>query len=56
MQVKMVIQCNVIQRSNFVRQADTTGKTEITEGTRKEAELTFLHQIVQYIEVLLILP
>ena len=30
----------------FVRRAETTGKVEIPAGAKKEAELTFLHEIV----------
>ena len=41
---------SLFTRMNFVRRAGTTGKIEITEGVRKEAELTFLHQIIQHLE------
>ena len=34
----------------FVRRAATTGKVEIPVGAKKEAELTFLHEIVNNVE------
>lgn len=45
---------SLFKRLNFVRRADTIRKNEITEGSRKEAELTFVHQIAQHIEILLV--
>ena len=35
---------------HFVRRTATTSKVEIPEGTKKEAELTFLHRIVSTVE------
>ena len=37
-------------RMGFVKRAATTGRPEITEGARKEAELIFHHEIVSKIE------
>ena len=34
----------------FVRRARTTGKVEIPAGTKKKAELIFLHEIVNNVE------
>ena len=34
----------------FVRRAATTGKVEIPAGAKKEAEVTFLHEIVNNVE------
>ena len=41
---------NLFHRMRFVRRAGTTGKVEIPTGAKKEAELTFLHEIVYNIE------
>ena len=35
---------------HFVRRTATTSKVEISEGAKKEAELTFLHRIVLTVE------
>ena len=34
----------------FVRRAGTTGKAEIPAGAKKEAEVTFLHELVNNVE------
>ena len=34
----------------FVRRRATTGKVEIPQGAQKEAELKFMHQIVNQVE------
>ena len=40
----------MFRRMHFVRRTATTSKVEIPEGTKKEAELTFLHRIVSTVE------
>ena len=41
---------SLFQRMEFVRRMKTTGKVEIPEGAKKEAELLYLHDIVAYVE------
>lgn len=41
---------SLFKRMNFVRRVGTTGKVEIPEGARKEAELTFTYDIVSKVE------
>ena len=41
---------SLFHRMGFVRRAGTTGKVEIPAGAKKEAELTFLHEIVNNVE------
>ena len=40
----------LFHRMGFVRRAATTGKVEIPAGAKKEAEVTFLHEIVNNVE------
>ena len=47
---------SLFNRMGFVRRTATTGKVEIPEGARKEAELTFLHEIVNKVEEFQIPP
>lgn len=47
---------SLFHRMGFVRRTATTGKVEIPEGARKEAELTFLHEIVNKVEQFIIPP
>ena len=39
-----------LRRLGFVCRMNTTGEMKITVGIQKEAELTFLHQIVNNVE------
>ena len=41
---------SLFQRTGFVKRSCTTGKVEIPEGARKEAELLSHHEIVNYIK------
>ena len=41
---------SLFRRMGFVRRFATTGKVEIPEGAKREAELFFIHQIVSNIE------
>lgn len=41
---------SLFRRLGFVRRTKTTGKVRIPVGAQKEAELKFLHQIVNYVE------
>ena len=41
---------SLFRRMGFKRRMGTTGKVEIPEGARKEAELLYLHDIVSVIE------
>ena len=41
---------SLFRRLGFVRRMKTTGKVKIPVGTQKEAELKFLHQIVNNVE------
>ena len=40
----------LFKRMGFPRRMKTTGKVEIPEGARKEAELMYLHNIVAIVE------
>ena len=41
---------NLFRRKGFKKRTQTTGKGEISEGARKEAELLYLHNIVPIVE------
>ena len=41
---------SLFQRMDFKKRMRTTGKVEILEGARKEAELLYLHNIVTIVE------
>ena len=41
---------SIFRRMGFVRRRATTGKVEIPQGAQKEAELKFMHQIVNQVE------
>ena len=41
---------SLFKRMGFVKRMSTTGKVEIPEGTKREAELTYLHDIVSLVE------
>ena len=41
---------SLFQRVGFEKRMRTTGKAEIPEGARKEAELLYLHNIVTIVE------
>ena len=41
---------SLFRRMGFKKQMQTTGKVEIPEGARKEAELLYLHNIVTIVE------
>ena len=41
---------SLFQRMGFKKRMRTTGKVEIPEGARKEAELLYLHNIVTIVE------
>ena len=41
---------SLFRRLGFVRRMKTTGKVRIPVGAQREAELKFLHQIVNYVE------
>ena len=41
---------SLFRRMGFKKRMQTTGKVEIPEGVRKEAELLYLHNIVMIIE------
>ena len=41
---------SLFRRMGFVRRFATTGKVEITEGVKREAELLFIHEIVHQVE------
>ena len=41
---------SLFKRMSFVKRMSTTGKVEIPEGAKREAELTYLHDIVSLME------
>ena len=41
---------SLFQRMGFTRRMKTTGKVEIPEGAKQEAELLYLHNIVTLVE------